>query len=168
MIISIIVAIGNNSVIGYKNCLPWDLPADMKHFRDLTINKPVIMGSLTFESIGKALPKRDNIVLTRDSKYKAPGCKIAHSLEEAISLAKESSLGKESNEVMICGGRSIYKQYLPMTDRLYLTVIEGDFKGDSFFPALNKNEWMEKEKVSMSPDKKNPYKYSFLILERKK
>ncbi len=167
MIISIIVAVGNNLVIGHKNRLPWDLPADMKHFRALTINKPVIMGSLTFESIGKALPKRDNIVLTRDPKYKALGCKIAYSLEEAILLAKESPLGKKSNEVMICGGRSIYKQYLPMADRLYLTIIEGDFEGDSFFPDFNKNEWVEKEKVSMEPDEKNPYKYSFLTLERK-
>ena len=167
MIISIIAAIGNNRVIGNKNRLPWDLPADMEHFRKLTIGKPVIMGSLTFESIGKPLPERENIVLTRDPNYKAPGCKIALSLDEALLLAENSPLGKKNKEVMICGGASIYKQYLPRADRMYLTIIESDFEGDAFFPEFNAEEWKEKERITCSADENNPYKYSFLTLERK-
>ncbi len=167
MIISIIAAVGNNRVIGNKNRLPWDLPADMEHFRKLTKGKPIIMGSLTFESIGKALPGRDNIVLTKDSNYKAPGCKIAHSLEEALLLAENSPFCKKTKEVMICGGASVYKQYLPRADRMYLTVIKGDFEGDSFFPEFDTKEWEEKEKTSFKADENNPYRYSFLTLERK-
>jgi len=167
MVISIIAAIGNNRVIGNKNRLPWNLSADMEHFRKLTKGKPIIMGSLTFESIGKALPGRDNIVLTRDPDYKAPGCKIAYSLQEALLLAENSPLGKRTKEVMICGGVSIYKQYLPRTDRMYLTTIEGDFEGDAFFPEFNMKEWEEKERISYEADENNPYRYSFLTLERK-
>lgn len=167
MVISIIAAIGNNRVIGNKNRLPWNLSADMEHFRKLTMGRPIIIGSLTFESISKALPGRDNIVLTRDPDYKAPGCKIAHSLQEALLLAEDSPLGKRTKEVMICGGASIYKQYLPRADRMYLTTIEGDFEGDAFFPEFNIEEWEEKERISYEADKNNPYRYSFLTLERK-
>lgn len=167
MVISIIAAIGNNRVIGNKNRLPWNLSADMEHFRKLTKGKPIIMGSLTFESISKALPGRDNIVLTRDPNYKAPGCKIAHSLQEALLLAEDSPLGKKSKEVMICGGASVYKQYLPKADRMYLTTIEGDFEGDAFFPEFKIEEWEEKKRISFKADENNPYRYSFLTLERK-
>lgn len=164
MIISIIAAISNNHIIGNKNHLPWKMTNDMKYFKRLILNKPIIMGSLTFESIGKPLKDSDNIILTKDFSYKASGCKIAHSLEEALLLAQKSTLN--NNEVMICGGASVYKQYLPMTDRMYLTIIEHDFKGDSFFPKFNTKEWKQKEKISHEPNKDNPYKYSFLVLER--
>lgn len=167
MIVSIIAALGKNRVIGNKNSLPWNMPADMTRFRDLTIGKPIIVGSRTFESIGRALPERHNIVLTRNADYKAPGCKIAHSLKEAILLAQESSLGKESKEVMICGGASIYRQFLPLTDRMYLTLIHHNFEGDSYFPEFDEKEWEEKENISYNSDKKNPHKYSFLVLVRK-
>ena len=167
MIISIIVAIGNNRVIGNKNRLPWNLSADMEHFKKLTMGKPVIMGSLTYESIGKPLPGRENIVLTKDPDYKIAGCKIAHSLDEAILLAENSPLGEKSKEIMICGGASVYKQYLPRADRMYLTIIEGHFEGDAFFPEFNVEEWEEKERISHKADENNPYKYSFLTLERK-
>jgi len=167
MIISIIAAIGNNRVIGNKNKLPWDLPADMEHFRKFTKGKPIIMGALTYLSIGKALPKRYNIVLTRDPNFKALGCKLAYSLDEAILLAEDSPLGKKSGEIMICGGASIYKQYLPKAHRMYLTLIEGDFEGDAFFPEVDMKEWEEKERIVNEPDKKNPYRHTFLILERK-
>jgi len=167
MIISIIAAIGNNNVIGNKNSLPWSLPADMEHFKELTLGKPIIMGSNTFESIGKPLFNRDNIVLAKDINYQASGCKIAQTLEQAIALAEESSFEKKNKEVMICGGASVYAQFLPKADRMYLTFIYSDFEGDSFFPDFNKEEWEEKEKITHEPDEKNSYKYSFLTLERK-
>ena len=167
MVISIIAAIGNNRVIGNKNHLPWNLPADMEHFQKLTRGKPIVMGSLTLESIGKTLPGRDNIVLTRDPNYKAPGCRIAYSLQEALLLAEDSPLCKRTKEVMICGGASIYKQYLPRADRMYLTTIEGDFEGDAFFPEFNMEEWEEKERIFYGADENNPYKHSFSTLERK-
>jgi dihydrofolate reductase len=163
MVISIIVAIGNNRVIGCKNALPWNLPADMKHFRQLTLGRPVIMGQKTFESIGKALPGRTNIVLTLDKSFQAPDCLTAYSIEEALSLAEN----KGAKEVMIIGGVSIYKQFLPLASRLYLTLIEGDFEGDAFFPEFDYNCWNEIERIKNEPDKDNPYKYSYLTLERR-
>lgn len=162
MVISIIVAIGNNWVIGCKNALPWNLPADMGHFRKLTLGKPVIMGQKTFESIGKALAGRTNIVLTLDKDFQATDCLVAHSIEEALRLAENKE------EVMIIGGVSIYKQFLPLASRLYLTLIEGDFEGDAFFPEFHYSDWNEIERVKNDPDKDNQYPYAFLTLERKR
>lgn len=164
MIISIIVAIAKNRVIGNKNALPWKLPADMEHFRQLTAGKPIIMGQKTFESIGKALPGRTNIVLTLDKSFEAPNCLVANSIEEAIEIARKEDRG----EVMIAGGVSVYKQFLLLVDRMYLTLIEGDFEGDAFFPEFDWNDWQEIERIENEPDKENPYKYTFLTLERKK
>ncbi len=161
MVISIIAAMGNNRVIGIKNKLPWDLPADMEHFQRLTFGKPVIMGQKTFESVGKPLPDRTNIIMTLDKGFNPPGCLVAHSIEEALEKAKDFP------EVMICGGVSIYKQFLPLADKMYLTLIEGDFEGDAFFPEFDWSNWQEKERIENQPDKENPYKYTFLTLERK-
>jgi len=162
MVISIIIAMGNDRVIGIKNALPWQLPADLEHFRQLTVGKPVIMGQKTFESIGKPLPGRTNIVLTLDENFNPPGCLVAHSIEEALSAAKDFP------EVMICGGVSIYRQFLPLADRMYLTLIEGNFEGDAYFPEFDWNNWREVERIENQPDKENPYKYTFVTLERKK
>lgn len=151
----------NNRVIGISNKLPWNLPADMGHFKKLTKGKPVIMGQKTFESIGKPLPGRTNIVLTFDKNFNPPGCFIVHSIEEALSAAKNFP------EVMICGGASIYRQFLPLADKMYLTLIESDFRGDTYFPEFDHSDWRETERVRNEPDKKNPYKYNFVILERK-
>lgn len=161
MVISIIVAIANDWVIGKNNKLPWDLPADMKHFKKLTMGKPVIMGQRTFESIGKALPGRTNIILTQDKNFKADNCLIAYSIKEALEKVKSFP------EAMIIGGVSIYKQFLPLVDRLYLTLIEGDFEGDAFFPEINYNEWNEVERIKNKSDKNNFYPYSFVVLDRK-
>ncbi|MFH1643077.1 MAG: dihydrofolate reductase [Patescibacteria group bacterium] len=168
MIISIIAALGNNRIIGNGNSLPWDLPADMNHFRELTLGKPIIMGQKTFESIGKALPKRHNIVLTRDKELSIAGCDMAYSLDHAIELAEKSEMGQKSGEVMICGGASIYSQYLSRAEKMYLTFIEGDFKGDIFFPEFNYEDWKEIERVLHKSDECNKYNYSFVIFERKK
>lgn len=162
MVISIIVAIGNNRVVGINNSLPWKLPADMEHFKQLTLGKPVIMGQKTFESIGKPLSGRINIILTRDRNFKPEGCIVAHSIEEALNAAKGS------NEVMIAGGVSIYAQFLPLADRMYLTLVEGDFKGDAFFPEFDYNDWDETGRVLRPADDKNSHQCTFLVLQKKK
>ena len=151
--ISIIAAIGNNNVIGKDNKLPWNLPEDMEHFKKLTLGKPVIMGQRTFESIGMALPGRTNIILTQDKNFRAEGCIISYSIEEALEKAKSFP------EVMICGGVSVYQQFLPLADRMYLTLIKGDYEGDAFFPEFDYNDWKEVEREEHD-------KYSFITLEK--
>ncbi|MFH1509604.1 MAG: dihydrofolate reductase [Candidatus Nealsonbacteria bacterium] len=160
--ISIIVAIGNNLVIGKDNKLPWDLPADMDHFQQKTLGKPMIMGQKTFESIGRPLPQRTNLILTLDENFSQEGCIIAHSIDEALDKLKDFE------EIMIIGGVSIYKQFLPIADRMYLTLIDGEFEGDAFFPEFDWDDWNEIERIENKPDSKNPYKYTFVTLERKK
>lgn len=162
MIISIIAAVADNMVIGDKNSLPWNLPADMKYFKKTTLGKPIIMGAKTFESIGKALPGRKNIVLSFDKDYKAEGCIIATSIEQALEEVEENE------EVMIAGGASVYKQFLPLANRLYLTFIHHDFKGDAYFPKFDINQWKEIKRIDNEADEKNIYSYSFVVLERKK
>lgn len=162
MIISIIVAMADNMVIGNKNSLPWNLPADMEYFRKTTLGKPIIMGAKTFESIGKALPNRKNIILSYDKNYKAEGCIIVTSIEQALKEVE----GDE--EVMVAGGASVYKQFLSLADRLYLTFIHHDFKGDAYFPKFDINQWKEVKRIDNQPDEKNIYSYSFVVLERKK
>jgi len=161
MIISIIAAMGNNRVIGINNKLPWNLPADMEHFRQLTMGKPVIMGQKTFESIGKSLAGRKNIVLSRDNNFRPSDCIVAHSIQETLDATKDFE------EVMIMGGVSIYSQFLPLADRMYLTLVEGDFVGDAYFPEFDHNDWIEVERIEHEADKNNPHRYSFVTLERK-
>ncbi len=160
MIISIIAAVADNMVIGDKNSLPWSLPADMEYFKAKTTGKPIIMGAKTFESIGKALPNRKNIVLNFDKDYPAEGCVVVTSIEEAL---KEVG---EDEEVMIAGGASIYRQFLPLANKLYLTFIHHNFKGDTSFPEVDFNEWKEIKRIDNQADKKNIYSYSFVIFEK--
>ncbi|MFH1181121.1 MAG: dihydrofolate reductase [bacterium] len=155
MIISIIAAIGNDRVIGKNNKLPWNLPEDMEHFKKLTMGKPVIMGQRTFESIGRPLPERKNIILSRDDNFQTSGCLVAKSIDEALEAARET----KAAEVMIIGGESVYVQFLPLADKMYLTVVEGDFEGDAYFPEFSYNEWKETERVDNNG-------YSFITLER--
>ena len=158
MIISLIAAMSRNRVIGKNNKLPWKLSADLKRFKGITSGKPVIMGRKTFESIGRPLPDRTNIIITRDKNYKAEGCAVAYSATEAL---KEAS---KSNEVMIIGGEQIFKEFLPIANRMYLTLIDEDFEGDAYFPEYDVNEWKE---VSREEHSDNSLKYSFVNLERK-
>ena len=160
MIISMIAAMAKNNVIGIKNGLPWDLPADMKHFRETTSGKTVIMGARTFESIGKALPKRRNIVITLDKNQIAEGAEIVFSLDEAIESCKNEG------EAMIIGGASIYRQFLPKAQRVYLTVIDGKFEGDAFFPEMDMNEWKIVNEEKHEADEKNSHPYAFKVFER--
>jgi len=164
MIISIIAAMTKNSLIGKGNALPWRLPADMAHFKELTVNKTVLMGGNTFISIGKPLKDRVNIVLSNNPDFSAEGCLIARSIEEAIGLAKKEN----AEELMVIGGASVYRQFLPITDKMYLTIIEGDFDGDIFFPEYDRGDWDVVEKKERDSDVDNPYPLSFQILLRKK
>ena len=161
MIISIIAGMDKNRLIGQGNRLPWRLPADMKHFRRHTLGKTVLMGRKTFESIGKPLPKRTNIVLTNDHDYQAKGCLVAHSIEEALGTVS----GCE--EIMIIGGTSIYELFLPRADRLYLTYIHDCFEGDVYFPPFDIADWHEVKRVDCQSDEKNPHPYSFIFLHRR-
>lgn len=160
MIISIIAAVADNMVIGSNNSLPWNLPADLEYFKKNTLGKPVIMGAKTFESIGKVLPNRKNIILSFDKDYRVEGCIAVTSIESALKEVKENE------EVMIAGGASIYKQFLPLADRLYLTFIHHDFEGDTYFPKFDVNKWKEVKRIDNEADKENPYPYSFVILEK--
>jgi dihydrofolate reductase len=162
MIISIIAAMGRNRVIGKDNTLPWKLPADMKRFRDLTLKKPVIMGRKTYESIGHPLSERINIILTKDKNFRADGCVVVNSIEEAIMVAREAK------EVMVIGGAAVYAQFLIHADRMYLTLIDHDFEGDAFFPRYNEAEWLVVKKEEHEKDENNSYPYSFVTLERRR
>ncbi len=163
MMISMISALGENRVIGNKNTLPWHLPADFKHFKETTMGKTVVMGLNTFKSIGeKPLPGRKHIILNKNKNYHMPeNCFLATSIDEAMELVKDDG------EVMICGGASIYQQFLPLSQKLYLTSIHESFEGDTFFPEVNMEEWREISREDHQPDEKNKYSYSFVILERK-
>ena len=160
MIISLIAAMGRNRVIGINNTLPWRLPADLKHFKQITMGKPVLMGRKTYESIGKPLPGRANIIVSSDHHYEVPGCVVVQSIDEALATAA----GYE--EVMVIGGASFYQQLLPRADRLYLTLIDADFNGDAWFPEIQPEQWQEQERVDHAPDAANAYHYSFLMLQR--
>ena len=142
MIISIIAAVSDNNVIGKNNKLPWHLPEDLKRFKEVTSGHTVIMGRKTYESIGRPLPNRVNIVITRNKDFKPKGVKVVHSIEEALSLASEAG----ETETFIIGGAEIYKQALPLANKIYLTRINKNYKGDAYFPELGK-EWKETECV---------------------
>lgn len=160
MIISTIVAMSKNCVIGVNNELPWRLPADLKYFKSITMGKPIVMGRKTFESIGKPLPGRDNIILTRDQDFKAEGCCIVHDVKETLELCKDR------DEIMIIGGAQIFEQFLPMTDRLYVTYVEVELEGDVFFPFFELTEWRETNRMLYPADEKNKYSCVFCTLER--
>lgn len=163
MKISIIAAVSENNVIGNKGQIPWHLPADLAHFKKITLNHHILMGQKTFESIGRVLPGRTTIVLTNDKAFKTHGVVIAHSPKEAIEIAKKAG----EKELMISGGGQIYKLFLPLADKIYLTKIHADFEGDTFFPELNKIKWKEVNKESFDPNEKNGCSYDFVTLIKK-
>ena len=156
MNINLIVAIDEKNGIGKNNLLPWHLPADLKHFKTITTGHPIIMGRKTFDSIGKALPNRRNIVISRNAGLIIPGVELCDSLNNAIELCKDEK------DVFVIGGAQIFEQALPVANILYLTIIHEDFDADVFFPEINMNEWNEVEKNLHQPDEKNLYSYSFI------
>jgi dihydrofolate reductase len=159
MIVSQIAAMSENHVIGNDNKLLWHLPNDLKHFKNTTSGHTVIMGRKTFDSVGKPLPKRRNIVITRQP-ITIEGCEVVDSVEAALALCKDE------DEVFIVGGGEIYKLALPLTDRIYLTIIHKAFEGDSHFPEIDEKMWKVASREDHQPDDKNPLPYSFITYER--
>jgi dihydrofolate reductase len=165
MQISLIAAMGENRVIGAGNTIPWHLPADFKHFKELTTGHPVVMGRKTFESIGKPLPGRANIVITRDESYRRDGITAVTSPEAALSAA---ATAEGADEVFIIGGAEIYKIFLHQANKAYLTKVEGAFEGDAFFPEVNAEEWSRVSQEEHAADEKNAFSFVFQTYERNK
>lgn len=162
--ISIIVATAENNVIGKDNQLLWKLSVDMKQFKALTTGHSIIMGRKTFESIGRALPNRTNIVISRQSNFVLPeGVLQANSLENAMEMAQNEA---ESEEIFIIGGGNVYKQALHITEKIYLTEVKASLEGDAFFPKLDAAEWTETSRISHAKDEKNEYDFDFVELVR--
>jgi len=157
--ISLIWAMDQQRLIGANNQMPWHLPADMAWFREHTLGKSVLMGRKTFDSIGKPLSKRRNIILSRQHNLSVDGCDIVHDLKDVISEF-------EGEELMVMGGAEIYALALPLAKRLYCTQIEASFEGDAWFPAIDMNQWSCVHQESHQPDEKNKYPYRFEIYER--
>ena len=161
MTISLVVAASTNNVIGSDGELPWHLPDDLRQFKRVTTGKPVIMGRRTFESIGGPLPNRRNIVMTRDPDYVAPGCEVVSSVGAAMSLA-----GGE-DEVMIIGGGRVYRDFLPRADRIYLTRVQTEVEGDTFFPELDPDLWRQLSSEHHPADAQHRYAFDVMVYERR-
>ncbi len=160
MKLALIVATDQQGLIGRNNDLPWQLSADLQYFKKVTMGKPIIMGRKTHESIGRALPGRKNIIVTTDQKYMAEGCFIVHSIKEALKECKDV------DEVMVMGGASLYKQFLPKANKLYLTLVHADLEGDTWFAEWYSDEWQQISREDHPEDDKNEYPYSFIVYER--
>lgn len=161
MRVSLIVAVAANGVIGRDNRLPWRLPADLKRFKTLTMGHPIIMGRKTHESLGRPLPGRTNIVVTTQPNYEAPGCQVAHSLEQALAFCQSD------DEVFVIGGASLYQQALERADKIYLTEIHQEFEGDVRFPQLDRTTWQETSRTKVPASAESPLAYSFVTLEKR-
>lgn len=157
--ISIIVAIASNNMIGSANSMPWHLPEDFRHFKQVTMGKAVIMGRKTYESIGRPLPGRRNIVITRNTALRIEGCEMASSLDEAIALCNPTE------ENFIIGGGEIYRQAMPLADKLYITHIAAEFEGDTRFPTIGP-EWKEIAREEFPCGEKFPHPFAFVDYER--
>ena len=160
MIISLIVAMDRQGVIGAGGALPWRLSGDLRHFKAITMGKPIIMGRKTHESIGRPLPGRENIVITRQKDYRAAGCTVFNGIETALEACANHA------EVMVMGGASLYEELLPRAVRIYLTRVEAEVTGDTWFPPFDDSAWNQVERRDHPADERNEYPYSFLLLER--
>lgn len=163
MIVSLLVAMDEKRGIGKGGGLPWRLSSDLKRFRELTMGHHIVVGRKTFESIGRPLPGREMIVVTRNESFAPEGCFIARSVEDAIQFARE----RGESELFICGGAEIYAQTLDRADRIYLTLVHADCGADTFFPEWNNDEWIEQEGEPHAADEKNEYSFTFKVLARK-
>ena len=161
MTISLVVAASKNNVIGRDGALPWHLPDDLRHFKRLTTGKPVIMGRRTFESIGRPLPNRHNLVMTRDADYVAEGCDVVTSVSEALDAAAGAG------EVMVIGGGQVYRDFLPRADRIYLTRVQADVDGDTHFPEIGEAEWLLVSTEHHAADDRHDYAFDLMVFERR-
>jgi dihydrofolate reductase len=158
---SLVVAVARNGVIGRDNQLPWKLPDDLAYFKRVTMGHPIVMGRRTWESIGKPLAGRKNIVVTHQPDYRAPGCTVVHSLEEAWKAAGDA------DEVCVIGGTTLFEESLPLADRIHLTEVEAEVEGDTFFPPFDRGEWDEREVERHPADARHAYPFRILVLERR-
>lgn len=156
MSLTLIAAVADNNVIGKENGLIWRLPKDLKHFKEKTMGRPIIMGKKTYLSIGRVLPGRDNIILTRDPQFEVPGATIYHSLDEVLAKYKNTD-----NEAFVIGGAEIYKQLLPHADKLSITHVRHTFDGDTFFPPIDTTIWKKTSSLIEAPDENSPYEVEF-------
>ena len=163
MKLSMIAAMANNRVIGNNNKMPWHLPADLQWFKKTTMGSPILMGRKTYDSIGRPLPGRLNIVLSRNADLDIDGCTVVDSLEKAM---EEASAVDNNDEIFITGGAHLYNSLLSEVDRLYLTLIDADFEGDTFFPDYTQLDWKEVDRIDNDADDNNPHPYSFITLDR--
>ena len=171
MDIALIVAASENGVIGRDNQLPWRLPTDLKRFKALTMGKPMVMGRKTFQSIGKPLPGRGNIVLTRDEAFSEDGVEVAHSLEEALALAERwapdnTQTDDEKNEIAVIGGAELYRQALPLAGLVHMTVVHDEIEGDAFFPPLDPAQWERVERESVPRGERDSHEITFETYQR--
>lgn len=164
MKISAIVAASKNWVIGKDNEIPWYVPNDLRYFRRMTLGHHIILGRKNYESIGKPLPKRTNLIISRDTNFEAPGCHVFNSIDEAIKFAKKN----KEDELFICGGGQIYIQTMDKVDKLYFTEIEAVIEGDVYFPEIDPSEWELISTERNQADDRHEYGYNFMIYERKK
>lgn len=166
MKLALIAAYAQNRVVGIDNKLPWHLPEDLKYFKRCTSGKAIIMGRKTYESIGRPLPNRTNIVITRNPAFKADGVKVVTSLNDAIELAAAVNEVSGVDEIMVIGGAAIYELTLPMADRLYLTHVHAQVEGDAYFPEVDFSNWREVERADYASSETNPYDYSFVVYDK--
>jgi dihydrofolate reductase len=159
-LVTLVVAMARNHVIGRDNALPWRLPADLQHFKSVTWGKPILMGRKTFESIGKPLPGRTNLVLTRDKGWNAAGVVVVHSLDEALERVKDAP------ELAGIGGAEVFRLLMPLATRIHLTRIAADIPGDTVFPPIDIAEWVQIDSREVAADERNPFGMTFVNLER--
>ncbi|WIO74450.1 dihydrofolate reductase [Porticoccaceae bacterium LTM1] len=164
MKIALVVAMARNGVIGRENQLPWHLPEDLKYFKSVTMGKPIIMGRKTYDSIGRPLPGRTNIVITRDTKWRADGVEVVHSLDQALALATEVADRDGVDELIVMGGGEIYRQSLERANRLYITEVDADVDGDARFPTFNIDQWPEIKRTPGAPG--GTYPYAFVVRDK--
>lgn len=162
MIRSLVVAMSENGVIGRENKLPWRLPEDLAYFKRVTLGHPILMGRRTYESIGRPLPGRMNIVLTHQRDFEAPGCVVVHSLDEAWDAAKGAA------EVSVIGGTALFRDTLPIADRIHLTEVQAQVDGDTFFPAFDRSQWRETEISCHPADARHSYPFRIVVLDRRR
>jgi dihydrofolate reductase len=165
-IVALVVAMGDNRAIGKGGGLPWRQSSDMRYFRKVTMGKPIVMGRRTFDSLPRVLDGRLNIVLTRDKAFAAPGGVVAHSVEEALALARREAKRTGADEIMVIGGAELFQATLPQAGRIYLTEVKASPDADTWFPKLDRGEWREVSREDHAPGPKDDHAFSFVVLER--
>ncbi|MDY6942861.1 MAG: dihydrofolate reductase [Pseudomonadota bacterium] len=163
MHVALVVAMDRQRGIGREGALPWHLPADLAYFKRVTMGKPIIMGRRTYESIGRPLPGRLNVVLTRNPAYTAPGCEVVATPEAALACAAQSG----TEEAMVIGGAAVYQAFLGRADRLYVTEVATEVVADTRFPAIDREQWQEIQRTDRAADDRNPFALSFVVFERR-